>query len=177
MPRTQSRTLVLSQADGTLPHRYDILVDDKEELQWFEGSDSEDTVRAGQPVVHKWTFFGGGACETVDMGKGGYFFSSNCTVCNPFRIRPRPETTSVTLTSNAVPVERFFEADDGTNKYLYCLAGAKSFKIKNLTATPALAETKTFAITTIFDQGTYTGDGNDNRAITDSAFTPAFVCI
>lgn len=172
------KQLVISQADGTLPHRYDILENDKDELQWFEGSDSEDTARAGQPIVHKWSFFGGGACETVDMGKGGYFFSSNCTVCNPWRIRPRPETTSVTLTNNTVPVERFFEAEDSSsNKYLYCLAGAKSFKIKNLTATPALAETKAFAGATVFATGEYTGDGASPKTITGVGFLPALLII
>src|SRR4030042_4413827 len=165
MPRTLAKKLVIGQADGTGQKQYGILVDQQGGLQWFDESQTEDEIEPGTPLVHTFDFFGGGLGETVDLKKGGYYYSANVYVGNPWAIRPRPTKTAVTLTGNTTPVTRFFEAWDAADaKYLYCLAGAKSFKLKLSDKT--LAETVTFTATTMFATGKYTGDGQATKAIT-----------
>lgn len=171
MTRALSDTIAIGDADGTSGIKLYPL------LAWEEEAVSDDNMPPGKPVIHKKRFWGGGMGERQNMGRGGVYYSENAYHGDPFALKPRSTIATLTLTNNTVPVERFFEATDGTNWYLYSLAGAKSFKIKTITGTPTLAETKTFSTTTIFDQGTYTGDGNDNKAITDCAFQPAFVFI
>lgn len=160
------------------PQSYDLLVDQYGRLQWSEKSDPEDPVRPGTPVRKKMDFFGGGLGETVDMGRGGYYFHKNFNVENPFALRPRQGVTVVTLTDNANPVERMFEAEDDdspANKYLYGLAATKSFKIQLSDQT--LKEIKTFgAAPTVFAHGTYTGNGT-SQSITGAGFEPCAVIV
>jgi hypothetical protein len=114
--------------------------------------------------------------ETTEMGRGGYYFSENAYHGDPFALKPRPTIGTVALTGNTTPVERFFEAlDAASSKYVYALAGAKSFKVKLSDRT--LAETKTFTVTPYFASGTYTGDGGATKAITGVGFQPCAVIV
>jgi len=171
MPRALKEQITISDADGANSKSYPL-------LDWSEEAVSNDTRPSGEPVVIKWRFWSGGMGERQDMGRGGYFYSENAAHGDPFALKPRPEISTLTLTGNASPVERFFEADDGTNWYLYALAGAKSFKIKDITTSPALAETKDFTTTGFyFASGKYLGDGKDNRQIKGVGFQPDVVIL
>jgi len=170
MPRALADKITIADADGGNARQYPL-------LSWEEEAVTADTMPPGEPVSKKFRFFGGGMGERQDMGRGGYFYSENAAHGDPFALKPRPEISTLTLTGNASPVERFFEADDGTNWYLYALAGAKSFKIKTITTTPTLAETKTFtAVGTFFAHGTYVGSGS-GQSITGVGFQPAAVIV
>ena len=148
MTRALKDTIAIADADGDNSKLYPL-------LDWSEEAVSDDNMPPGKPVVIKKRFWGGGMGERQDMGRGGYYYSENASHDDPFALKPRPSIGTLTLTGNATPVERFFEASDGTNWYLYALAGAKSFKIKTITTTPTLAETKTFAaVGTFFEHGT-----------------------
>lgn len=176
MARPLRDTITIADADGDNRKQYQVLVDEYGRLQWFEEGASEDTLPPGEPVPHKWRFWGGGMGETVQMGRGGYYYSENAYHGDPFALKPRPQKQTVTLTDNTVPVERIFEAEDsGGNKYLYGLAATKSFKIK--LSDQSLAETKTWTNVTLFDEGTYEGDGNATQAITGVGFEPCAVIV
>jgi len=168
MPRTLADQLTIADADGANERPYPL-------LSWDEQGESDDASPAGTPVRHVRKFWGGGMGETTEMGRFGYYYSENCSHQDPFALKPRPTIGTVTLTGNTTPVERFFEAlDAASSKYVYALAGAKSFKVKLSDRT--LAETKTFSNVTVFAQGTYTGNGT-TKAITGLGFQPAAVLI
>ena len=168
--RTLADQLTIADADGTNERPYPL-------LDWSEEGASDDGVEAGAKVRHVRRFWGGGMGETAELGRGGYYFSENAYHGDPFALKPRPTIGVVTLTGNANPVERFFEAlDAASSKYVYALAGAKSFKIKLSDRT--LAETKTFSGgSTVFAQGSYTGDGAATKAITGVGFAPCAVIV
>jgi len=166
--RTLAEQITIADADGAHECPYPL-------LDWAEGGESDDGVEAGAKVRHVRRFWGGGMGETVELGRGGYYYSENAYHGDPFALKPRPTIGTVTLTGNTTPVERFFEAlDAGLSKYVYALAGAKSFKVKLSDRT--LAEMKAFANTTLFAQGTYTGNGT-SKSITGLGFLPAIVIV
>lgn len=177
MPHTLKDTITIADADGGNARPYKLLEDAQGVLLWGEESVSDDNMPPGDKVIKKTRFWGGGMGERQDMGRGGYFYSENAAHNDPFALKPRSTIGTLELPGNTVPIERFFEADDGTNWYLYTLAQAKSFKIKTITTTPTLAETKTFTVTSYFAQGVYTGDGNATKAITGAGFLPCAATI
>jgi len=165
MTRSLKDTISLADADGGNSKLYPL-------LSWEEQAVSDDNMPPGEKVIKK-TRFWSGMGERQEMGRGGYFYSENAAHNDPFALKPRPSIGTLTLTDNTNPVERFFEATDGTNWYLYCLAAAKAFKVKAITTTPVLAETKNFTTTGFyFASGKYLGDGKDNRQIKGVGFAP-----
>jgi len=168
MARTLAEKITISDADGANEKPYPL-------LDWSEGGESDDGVEAGAKVRHVRRFWSGMG-ETTEMGRGGYYYSENAYHGDPFALKLRPTIGTVTLTGNTTPVERFFEAlDAASSKYVYALAGAKSFKVKLSDRT--LAETKTFTgAPTVFAQGKYTGNGT-SKSITGVGFQPAIVVV
>lgn len=176
MPHTLKDEITIGDADGGNKKPYKLLVDRYDQVQWFEEGVSDDSMPPGEPVRKKWRFWSGMG-ETLDMGRGGYYYSQNAYHGNPFTLKPRPYKAVVTLTANTVPVERIFEAkDSGGVAYLYALAAAKSFKVKLSDQT--LKETKDFTTTGFyFASGKYLGDGKDNRQIKGVGFKPDAVIL
>lgn len=176
MPHPLSKTLVIQQADGSEGEKYDVLVDEDGKLQWWEESVGEGGVKAGDAVWRKWGFWGGGMGQVRDIQQGGYYYSKNCFVGNPWAIRPRPTKTTVTLTDNATPVVRFFEAESASGtKYLYAITETKVFKVRLDTMT--LVNTKELTAETVnFKTGSYVGTGT-TQSITGLGFTPDIVLI
>jgi hypothetical protein len=175
--------ITIADVDGTKPHRYPLALDFKTgELAWNEQTDPDQRDNDGNPIIpgtlvsKTWQRFDGGMGHNVEDGENGYYFAENWRV-TPWAIKPRPTITSVTLTGNAVPPERMFEAASASGtKYLYSLAGTKVFKVR--LSDKALVNTKNFGVGSInAASGSYVGTGTTNPVTSSLLFTPKLIVI
>lgn len=167
--RTLSDKITISNADGTGEKPYPL-------LSWEETPDSDDAGASGDKVRHVRRFWGGGLGETVELARGGYYYSENAYHGDPFALKPRPTIGTVVLTGNAIPVTELFEvASASTAKYLYGLAGTKVFKVRLTDRT--LVNTRDLTGATVnFKTGAYVGTGAA-LSITGLGFGPDAVVI
>jgi len=176
-----SKEIEITDAAGTNAHRFSLAEDEYGRLLWDQGSVPAEGSEPGEELIKTWDYFGGGMGETHDLQEllgiktGAYYYSSNCQVSNPYAIRPRQETTSVTLTGNVKPPTWFFEAVSASGqKYLYVLTDTKAFKIQLSDCT--LVNTKDFGSTTVeFATGSYLGTGGSQTI--SLPFTPKGIII
>jgi hypothetical protein len=169
--------LVIADADGTNPRRYTLAPTAPDGgSAWNEHSESATGREIGEKIERTWEFYPAGMGEERDVGEGGYHFAKNFYFGRPGRVLPCPTVTTVTLTGNTMPVEHMFEGVNAAgNKFLYCLAGTKAFKVninsKTLVNTRELATAEVY-----FATGSYVGTG-EARSITGVGFPPDCVMI
>jgi hypothetical protein len=163
-PQNLSKEIELCDAAGTNAHRFSLAEDEYGRLLWDQGSVPAEGSEPGEELIKTWDYFGGGMGETYDFEErfgyksGGYYFSNNWQVSNPYRLRPRQELSTLTLTSNPSPVTQFFEAASASGiKYLYSATQGSIFKVQ-ISGTPALKNTKSLAsgVGAQFATGSYT---------------------
>ena len=164
-----SKEIELCDAAGTNAHRFPLAEDQYGVLLYDEGSVPAEGSEPGEELVKTWDYFGGGAGETYDFEErfgyksGGYYFSNNFQVSNPYRLRPRQYITTLTLTDNGTPVTQMFEAKSASGtKFLYALTPTKAHKVQ-ISGTPTLKNTKDFSTPNVeFATGSYVGTGAVN---------------
>ena len=164
-PQNLAKEIEIADAAGTNAHRFPLAEDQYGVLLWDQGSVPAEGSEPGEELVKTWDYFGGGMGETYDFEErfgyksGGYYFSNNCQVSNPYRLRPRQYLTTVTLTDNVTPVTQMFEAKNASGtKFLYGITDIKAHKVK--LSDMSLVNTKNFSQGLLrFATGTYTGNG------------------
>jgi len=177
-----SHQIEICDIDDTNAHLFELAGDRYGGLMWDQGSVPAEDAEPGAELTKTWEDFGGGMGETYDIEErigfktGAYYFSNDCQVTNPFRIRPRQALTSVTLTNNNTEVTQFFEAKSASGiKYLYPVTDTKAHKVQ-ISGTPTLKNTKDFSVPNIhFATGSYTSDGESLHIPLD--FPPKAVII
>ena len=165
--RTLSDKITIADADGTNEKPYPL-------LSWEETPDSDDDEPSGTKKRHVRRYWGGGMGETVELARGGYYYSENAYHGDPFALKPRPTIGTVVLTGNAIPVTELFEAKSASDtKYLYALAGAKAHKVQ-VSGPPTLMNTRDWTTAACFKTGSYVGTGGA-ISVTGLGFAPACV--
>lgn len=181
-PQRLSEEIEIVDTDGTNAHRFPLVKDRFGRLLWDQGSVPAEDAEPGAELTKTWDYFGGGMGESHDLEEllgvktGGYYFSDDMQVSNPYALRPRQEVTTVTLTSNETEVTHMFEAESASEtKKLYALTDTKAFRL-DISGTPTLKNTKDFSTPNVeFATGAYTGTSATQTV--NVGFTPKFLII
>ena len=164
-PQNLAKEIEICDAGGGSAHRFPLVEDRFGRLLWDQGSVPAEDAEPGTELTKTWDYFGGGMGESHDLQEllgvktGGYYFSDDIQVSNPYALRPRQEVTTVTLTNNVTEVTHMFEAKSASGtKKLYAITGTKAHRLDISGASTLHKNTKDFSTPDVeFATGAYTG--------------------